>query len=178
MQLRECRYVNHLSCYKHQISSHLRLRISGVTVSAPVSIPSVKLFIRVSLIYRRRQSTWYTPNKKSIMFKFGFIRGHAISPFQSIRLFGNTAFKEVRTWLLKFKKTPCCHIYSHCHIVFVTRPVKDKAIPVTGRGGSYTVKTSTRGHFLGSRLKDGGKVVSLTHRPPFTPRKIPGTHFC
>jgi hypothetical protein len=27
-------------------------------------------------------------------------------------------------------------------------------------------------------LTVGGKIVSLTHRPLFTPRKIPGTHFC
>jgi hypothetical protein len=27
-------------------------------------------------------------------------------------------------------------------------------------------------------LIDGGKVVSPTRRPLFTPRKIPGTHFC
>jgi hypothetical protein len=26
--------------------------------------------------------------------------------------------------------------------------------------------------------EDGGEVVSLTRRPPFTSRKIPGTHFC
>jgi hypothetical protein len=31
---------------------------------------------------------------------------------------------------------------------------------------------------LDSRLTDGGKVVSLMRRPPFNPRKIPGTHFC
>jgi hypothetical protein len=24
----------------------------------------------------------------------------------------------------------------------------------------------------------GGKVVSLTHRPPLPPRNTPGTHFC
>jgi len=24
----------------------------------------------------------------------------------------------------------------------------------------------------------GGKVVSLTHRPPLSPGNIPGTHFC
>jgi hypothetical protein len=29
-----------------------------------------------------------------------------------------------------------------------------------------------------SRLTDGGEVVSPTRRQPFTPRKIPGTHFC
>jgi hypothetical protein len=27
-------------------------------------------------------------------------------------------------------------------------------------------------------LIDGGKVVSLRRRPLFTPRKIPGAHFC
>jgi hypothetical protein len=31
---------------------------------------------------------------------------------------------------------------------------------------------------LDNRLKDGGEVVSLTCPPPFTPRKIPGTHYC
>jgi hypothetical protein len=28
-------------------------------------------------------------------------------------------------------------------------------------------------HVLDNQLTDGGEVVSLTHRPPFTPRKIP-----
>jgi len=27
-------------------------------------------------------------------------------------------------------------------------------------------------------VQDGGKVVSLTHRPPLTPGNTPGTHFC
>jgi hypothetical protein len=31
---------------------------------------------------------------------------------------------------------------------------------------------------LDSRLTDGGKVVSLSRRSPFTRRKIPGTRFC
>ena len=26
--------------------------------------------------------------------------------------------------------------------------------------------------------QDGGKVVSLTHQPPFPPGNTPGTHFC
>jgi hypothetical protein len=26
--------------------------------------------------------------------------------------------------------------------------------------------------------QDGGKVVSLLHRPPLPPGNIPGTHFC
>jgi hypothetical protein len=32
--------------------------------------------------------------------------------------------------------------------------------------------------FSDVRLTDGGKVVSPTRRPLFTPRKFPGTHFC
>jgi hypothetical protein len=32
--------------------------------------------------------------------------------------------------------------------------------------------------FSDIRLIDGGKVVRPTRRPLFTPRKIPGTHFC
>jgi hypothetical protein len=33
-------------------------------------------------------------------------------------------------------------------------------------------------HCLDNRLTDGGKVVNVASRPPFTPRKINATHFC
>jgi len=26
--------------------------------------------------------------------------------------------------------------------------------------------------------QDGGKIISLTHRPPLPPENAPGTHFC
>jgi hypothetical protein len=44
----------------------------------------------------------------------------------------------------------------------------------TGRtepAGEYTFS-------LDNWLIDGGEIVSLTRRPLFIPRKIPGTHFC
>jgi hypothetical protein len=53
---------------------------------------------------------------------------------------------------------------------------KGKAILVTGREGPQGCETS-RIRFLDNRLTDGNKVVSPTRQPPFTPRKIPGTHF-
>jgi hypothetical protein len=46
-----------------------------------------------------------------------------------------------------------------------------KAIPVTGRGGPQGCETLRLPHFLGHRFIDGGKVVSLNRRPPFTPRE-------
>jgi hypothetical protein len=58
------------------------------------------------------------------------------------------------------------------------KSVKGKAIPVTGHEGPEGREMSRVPHFLDSRLTDGGEVVSLTRRPLFTPRKIPGTHFC
>jgi hypothetical protein len=33
-------------------------------------------------------------------------------------------------------------------------------------------------HTLDNQLTDGGKIVNLTHRPPFTPRKIPDSRSC
>jgi hypothetical protein len=52
------------------------------------------------------------------------------------------------------------------------------ALFVTGRRGTYGCATSRLPHFLDNRLTEGGEVVSLTHLPPFTPRKIPNTHCC
>jgi hypothetical protein len=43
---------------------------------------------------------------------------------------------------------------------------------------AHSVETSRLPCFLDSQFTDGGQVVSLTRRPPFTPRKIPVTHFC
>jgi hypothetical protein len=53
------------------------------------------------------------------------------------------------------------------------------AILVAGHDdGPYGCETSRIPHFLDNRLTDGGEVVNPTRRPPFTPRKIPGTHLC
>jgi hypothetical protein len=55
--------------------------------------------------------------------------------------------------------------------------VKCKAIPIIDRKGPQCGETSRFAHFLDNRLTDDSEVVSLTRRLPFTPRKIPGTHF-
>jgi hypothetical protein len=56
--------------------------------------------------------------------------------------------------------------------------VKSKTVHITDRGEPQCYETSRLPHFLNNRLTDDGEVLSLTHWPPFTPRKIPGTHFC
>jgi hypothetical protein len=55
---------------------------------------------------------------------------------------------------------------------------KAKAITVAGRGDPSGCERSRLSHFLYSRLTDVCEVLSLKRRPPFTPRKIPVTHFC
>jgi hypothetical protein len=56
------------------------------------------------------------------------------------------------------------HIFIYCK----KGKRKGKAIHVTGCGGPYGCETSRLPHLLDNRLTDGGDVVSLTRRPPFT----------
>jgi hypothetical protein len=55
---------------------------------------------------------------------------------------------------------------------------KCKLIPVTGSGGPQGYETSRLPYFLHNRLTGGGEVSITRRRPPFTLRKIPGTHYC
>jgi hypothetical protein len=43
---------------------------------------------------------------------------------------------------------------------------------------AYVKHKRLRTTVVDSRLTDVDEVVSPTRRTPFTPRKIPGTHFC
>jgi hypothetical protein len=90
-------------------------------------------------------------------------------PHQATRISQRTV--GTFTLAAKCKHKPQRTVHGICY-------VKGKAIPVTGREGPEGCETSRLPHYLDNRLTDGGEVVSLTRRPPFTPRKIPGTHFC
>jgi hypothetical protein len=52
----------------------------------------------------------------------------------------------------------------------VKNDVRGKAIPVPGHGGPLGCETLRVKQYLDNLLTDGGKVVSLTLRPPFTPQ--------
>jgi hypothetical protein len=49
--------------------------------------------------------------------------------------------------------------------------VKGTAIPVTGRGDPWGRETLRVPNYSDNQLTDGGKVVSITRRPPFTPQE-------
>ena len=54
---------------------------------------------------------------------------------------------------------------------------KGKAVPLqawSGPEGSSKLRFAV----LMTMAEDGGKVVSLTHRPPLSPGNITGTRFC
>ena len=54
---------------------------------------------------------------------------------------------------------------------------KGKAIPLQAWSGPEGSRKLRFPDFM-TTAQDGGKVVSLTHRPPLHPGNTPGTHFC
>ena len=54
---------------------------------------------------------------------------------------------------------------------------KGKAVPLQAWGGPEDSRKLRFPDFM-TTAQDGGKVVSLTHRPPLPPGNTPGTHFC
>ena len=54
---------------------------------------------------------------------------------------------------------------------------KGKAVPFQAWSGPEGSRKLRFPDFM-TTAQDGGKVVSLTHRPPLPPGNTPGTHFC
>ena len=54
---------------------------------------------------------------------------------------------------------------------------KGKAVPLQAWSGPGCSRKLRFSDFM-TTAQDGGKVVSLRHRPPLSPGNIPGTHFC
>ena len=55
--------------------------------------------------------------------------------------------------------------------------MKGKVLPLQAWSGPEGSRKFRFPHFM-TTAQDGGKVVSLTHRPPLPPGNTPGTHFC
>jgi len=54
---------------------------------------------------------------------------------------------------------------------------RGKAVPLQAWSGPEGSRKLRFPDFV-TTAQDGGKVVSLTHRPPLPPGNTPGTHFC
>ena len=62
-------------------------------------------------------------------------------------------------------------------LIYIYQWYKGKAVPLqawSGPEGSRKLRFPD----CMTTAQDGGKVVSLTHRPPLSPGNTPGTHFC
>ena len=70
----------------------------------------------------------------------------------------------------------CCWYYS-LFLVPLYLTVKGKAVPLQAWSGPEG-STKLRFPDFMTTAQDGGKVDSLTHRPPLPPGNTPGTHFC
>ena len=55
--------------------------------------------------------------------------------------------------------------------------VKGKAVPLEAWSGTEGSRKLRFSDYM-TTAQDGGKVVSLTYRPPLPPGIAPGTHFC
>jgi hypothetical protein len=81
---------------------------------------------------------------------------------------------NIRTERLPNKSTGS---YRYCNLL--VRALVKKKLSLQQAMKAHRVVRRRGSHiFLDNRLTDGGEVVSPTRRPPFTPSKIPGTHFC
>jgi len=54
---------------------------------------------------------------------------------------------------------------------------RGKAVPLQARSGPEVSRKLRFPDYM-TTVQDGGKVVSLKHRPPSPPGNAPGTHFC
>jgi len=61
--------------------------------------------------------------------------------------------------------------------VSVRRLEGGNAVPLQASSGPEVSRKLRFPDFV-TTAQDGGKVVSLTHRPPLPPGNTPGTHFC
>ena len=62
-------------------------------------------------------------------------------------------------------------------MAYISCKSKGKAIPLQARRGPEGSRKLRFPNFV-TTAQDGGKVVSLKHRPPLPPGNTPGTHFC
>jgi hypothetical protein len=84
------------------------------------------------------------------------------------RYFAHIAFEENLTLCSKLKFE---------FGVKILQVYKGKAVPLQAWSGPEGSRKLRFPYYM-TTAQDGGKVVTLTHRPPLPPGNAPGTHFC
>ena len=64
-----------------------------------------------------------------------------------------------------------------CSDMYIRVYIKGKAVPLQAWSGPEGSRKLRFPDFMAT-AQDGGKIVSLTHRPLLPPGNTPGTHFC
>jgi hypothetical protein len=64
-----------------------------------------------------------------------------------------------------------------CYVMINFRLKKGKSVPLQTWSGPEGYRKLKFPDFM-TTARDGGKIVSPTHRPPLPPGNTPGTHFC
>ena len=82
---------------------------------------------------------------------------------RKLQMWFNSAFKGLMV--------VCVYMYVYIYIYIY------KAVPLQGWSGPEGSRKLRFPDYM-TTAQDGGKVVSLTHRPPLPPGNTPGTHFC
>jgi len=73
--------------------------------------------------------------------------------------------------------TVAMFVILYTETLFPIHIVKGKVVPLQAWSGPEGSRKLIFPDFM-TTAQDGGKVVSLTHRPPLPPGNAPGTHFC
>ena len=71
----------------------------------------------------------------------------------------------------------CLCMFMCVVVYYVFISGKGKAVPLQAWTGPEGPRKLRLPDFV-TTAQDGGKVVSLMHRPPLPPGNTPGTHFC
>jgi hypothetical protein len=72
----------------------------------------------------------------------------------------------------------CMYICMYVYVVCICKKGKGKAVPLQASSGPEGSRKLRFSDYMTTAQDVGGKVVSLTHRPPLPPGNAPGTHFC
>ena len=111
---------------------------------------------------------------------------HKYSVLQQTKIRLQNSFNYYYNCCFCFASPVFCFVYVYyLHIGFINgtcavKPAckeKGKPVPLHAWTGPERSRKLSFPDFM-TTAQDGGKVVSLTHRPPLPPGNTPGTHFC